>query len=93
MLDGVISCTAALAAARIAPNAKGYLLASHCSSEPAARLLLDELALVAPLQAGMHLGEGTGAVALMPLLDMACAVYAQAASFDASGLEAYRELS
>lgn len=93
VLDGVISCTAALAAARIAPNAKGYLLASHCSSEPAARLLLDELALVAPLQAGMHLGEGTGALALMPLLDMACAVYAQAASFDASGLEAYRELS
>ncbi|MDN0069845.1 nicotinate-nucleotide--dimethylbenzimidazole phosphoribosyltransferase [Collinsella ihumii] len=93
VLDGVISCTAALAAVRVAPELSGYLVASHCSSEPAARLLLDELRLCAPLQAGMHLGEGTGAMALLPLLDMALAVYDEAASFDACGMDAYRELS
>lgn len=93
VLDGVISCTAALAAVRVAPELSGYLVASHCSSEPAARLLLDELGLCAPLQAGMHLGEGTGAMALLPLLDMALAVYDEAASFDACGMDAYRELS
>ena len=93
VLDGVISCTAAAAACALRPDARDYLLASHCSSEPAARLLLGRLGLSAPLEAGMHLGEGTGAVALMPLLDQALAVYRDAATFDESGLDAYQELS
>ena len=44
------------------------------------------------ITAGMHLGEGTGAVAAMPLLDMACAVYHGCYTFDDGGIEAYQPL-
>ena len=60
LLDGVISCTAALCAARLCPNALGYLVGTHASSEPASQELLRELGIKAPLDAGMHLGEGAG---------------------------------
>ena len=89
VLDGLISCAAALAAARLAPACAGYLLASHEPSEPAAPALLTELGLRAPLRAGLHLGEGTGAVALMPLLDLALAVYRSAATFEDLAMDAY----
>ena len=55
LLDGVISCTAALCAARLCPNALGYLVGTHASSEPASQELLRELGIKAPLDAGMHL--------------------------------------
>lgn len=92
VLDGVISCVAALAAARLSPDVRGYLLASHISSEPAAHLLLQELGLDAAIKAGLHVGEGTGALALMSLLDLAGAVFTSCASFAASGIEPYQEL-
>lgn len=60
LLDGVISCTAALCAVRLCPNALGYLVGTHASSEPASQELLRELGIKAPLVAGMHLGEGAG---------------------------------
>ena len=53
-------------------------------------MLLDALGLQAPLHARMALGEGTGAVALFPLLDMALAVYQQDTTFEKIDLEAYR---
>lgn len=90
VLDGVISCVAALAAVRACPCARDYLIASHASSEPAARLLLRELALDAPLQAGMHLGEGAGAMAFLPLIDSALCVYREGKTFSATGMQAYR---
>lgn len=93
VLDGVISCAAALCAVRLCPDAVGSLLASHRSSEPASALLLGGLGLSAPLDARMHLGEGTGAVALMPLLDLALSVYRDGRTFDGCGMDAYRELS
>lgn len=92
VLDGVISCVAALLAVRIEPKVRGYLVASHTSSEPAARLLLDELSLVAPLEAGMHLGEGAGALAFLPLLDSTLAVYRSGRSFAETGIDAYEHL-
>lgn len=79
--DGVISCVAALLACKLAPAAKDYIFASHLSKEPAGKLLLDELGLTPCLTAGMHLGEGTGAVALMPVLDMAMGVYHRMSTF------------
>ena len=82
LLDGFISSVAALAAALLCPNAKDYMMASHASDEPAGTTVLDALELKPLLYAGMRLGEGTGAVAVMPLLDMALAVYQEGSSFD-----------
>ena len=65
------------------------MLAAHVSAEPAAARLLRELGLKPMISAGMRLGEGTGAVAALPLLDMALAVYDGMVTFDNIGMEAY----
>ena len=93
LLDGVISCAAALCAARLAENCKKALLASHLSSEPAAALLLKELELKAPISAGLHLGEGSGAVLALQLLKEVLAVYNSGHTFGHLGIEAYQHLS
>lgn len=92
ILDGAISGAAALAASRFAPQSRGFLLASHVSAEPCGPLVLEALGLQAPICAGLALGEGTGAVALLPLLDMALRVYYGEHSFASIGVEAYREI-
>ncbi|MBU5434726.1 nicotinate-nucleotide--dimethylbenzimidazole phosphoribosyltransferase [Pseudoflavonifractor sp. MSJ-37] len=93
LVDGFISAAAALCAVRLCPAAKDHLLASHVSAEPAGQRLLDELGLVPFLRAGMCLGEGTGAAAVMPLLDMALSVYREMATFDEIEVEAYQPLT
>ena len=65
------------------------VFASHCSTEPAARLVLEALGKVPLLTAGLHLGEGTGAVASIPLWDMALAVYRDCYSFTEGGITPY----
>lgn len=90
VVDGVISAVAALTAVRLQPLARQYLLPSHLSAEPAAGLICQELDLHPILHAQMRLGEGTGAVALFPLLDMAAAVYEHTATFADIGVGAYR---
>ena len=55
-------------------------------------LLMNELKLDPVIDAGMRLGEGTGAVAAMPLLDMANAVYGEMATFEDISVEAYKPL-
>jgi nicotinate-nucleotide--dimethylbenzimidazole phosphoribosyltransferase len=86
LIDGFISATAALVAARLCPNANAYMLPSHASAEPAAKYVLDELRVLPILQANMRLGEGTGAVAVLPLLDMALAVYRELMTFADIGM-------
>ena len=93
LVDGFISSVAALAAAPLCPACKDYMLGSHASEEPASRLVLSELGLRPFLYAGMRLGEGTGAVAVMPLLDMGLAVYREMATFEDTNIEAYQPLS
>lgn len=92
LIDGFISAAAALAAARIAPLAANFMLATHVSAEPAGRLLLDELGLKPFVTAGMCLGEGTGAVASIPLLDMALEVYTKMSTFQDIQIEDYKPL-
>ncbi len=92
VLDGVISCTAALAAVRLCPSVADCLIATHCSEEPASVLLLQELGKKAFITAGMHLGEGTGAAAGVALLDLALTPYREMATFDEIGVEAYKPL-
>ena len=89
LADGFISCVAALCAVRLCPAAAKAVFASHCSTEPAAKLVLDALNKKALITAGLHLGEGTGAVAAIPLWDMALAVYDGCYSFEEGGIEAY----
>lgn len=88
IMDGFISEVAALTAVRLCPSCRVALLASHLSTEPAARAVMAELELDPVLHAGMHLGEGTGAVCLIPLLDMALSLY-HGTTFDESGIDAY----
>ena len=89
VIDGVISAVAALAAARICPEAREYMLPSHMSREPAMVRIMDELQLQPILHADMALGEGTGAVAVIPLLEMALKVYHGTHTFDDLGMVAY----
>ncbi len=92
VIDGVISATAAMAAAAMCPLAKDYMLASHVSKEPAGALLLERLGKEAPLHCDMCLGEGTGALNLFPLLDTGLAVYHSMDDFGDWGMEAYQPL-
>ena len=92
VMDGFISCVAALIAQRICPNAGEYMIPSHVSREPAAHLILKELGKEAVLHAGMCLGEGTGAVALFSVLDLAEAVYNSMSTFGDINVEQYEEL-
>ena len=89
VIDGVISAAAALAARTICPESAGFMIASHVSKEPATGMILDALGLSPILHADMCLGEGTGAVALFPLLDLAAAVYHGMTTFGDNDIEEY----
>ena len=92
LIDGVISATAALLAKRLCPACGDYMLASHCSKEPAGQLVLEALGLRAPLQADMCLGEGTGAVAFLPVLQLALTVYYEMGTYAEAHIDNYIEL-
>lgn len=92
IIDGVISASAAALAVLINENARDYMLASHTSEEPAAKGLLEFIGVKAPINAGLRLGEGTGAAMLLPLLDAALAVYNSSHSFESLEMERYVEL-
>lgn len=88
--DGVISAVAALAAERLVPGVRQYILPSHKGREPASELILEELGLEPVLDAGLALGEGSGAVMLFGLLDMVMSVYRESATFEDIAVEQYR---
>ena len=90
LLDGMITLTAALCAVRICPECRFALLASHVSAEPSVQYVLRELALKAPIAADMRLGEGSGALMALSLLDMTLGVYQSGHTFEHLGIEAYR---
>ncbi len=92
LIDGLPSSVAALLAARLVPNCRAAMLPSHCSAEPVAKAILKELGLEALLFADMKLGEGTGAVCMLPLLDAALAVYHSSVQFRDTGIEQYQPL-
>ena len=85
VIDGVISAVAALCAYRLCPKSLDYMLPSHISAEPAFSLIMNELGLVPVLDAEMRLGEGTGAVCLIPILDMAISVYSDTITYSDLG--------
>ncbi len=90
LIDGLISSVAALTAQRLCPESRHAMLASHISAEPAGQLVLSALGVKPLICAGMHLGEGTGAVAALPLLDMAYAVYDRMVTYGDIDIERYQ---
>ena len=92
LIDGFISSAAALCAVRMVPETADYILASHCSGEPAGRMVLEELKLPYLIDAKMSLGEGSGAVAAIPLLEMGVNVYRKMSTFEEIKVEQYKEL-
>ncbi|MEV1332027.1 nicotinate-nucleotide--dimethylbenzimidazole phosphoribosyltransferase [Micromonospora costi] len=86
LLDGVIACSAALAAAAFAPDAVGAMVAGHRSAEPGATLALRRLGLEPLIDLGLRLGEGTGALLALPVVTGAVRVLHEVATFDAAGV-------
>lgn len=84
--DGFISTAAAALAVAIEPKVLGYIVAGHRSEEPGHQLLLDHLRLTPILSLGMRLGEGTGAVLAMPVIESALSLYTQMATFASAGV-------
>lgn len=91
-VDGFISSVAALLATRIAPACKPYIFPSHCSDEPAGRMVLDAMDMRPYILADMCLGEGTGAVIGFTIADYAFKAYWELPSFETTAFGTYEEL-
>ena len=89
VIDGFISSVAALVAERLAPGTREYMLASHIGKEQGMHYILDTLGLEPVIDGGLALGEGTGAVMLLPLLDMALTLYSEGLAFEETTVEQY----
>ena len=87
--DGVISAVAALTAERLCPGVREYVIPSHRGKEPASELLMRELQLTPVIDAGLALGEGTGAVMMFSLLDLAMTLYESGATFGDFAIDQY----
>ncbi|MBA2443473.1 MAG: nicotinate-nucleotide--dimethylbenzimidazole phosphoribosyltransferase [Rubrobacter sp.] len=86
VLDGVSSGAAALVARALAPDAPDYAFAGHLSAEPGAAAALEELGLEPLLDLRMRLGEGTGALLAVPVLQSAARVLGEMATFEDVGI-------
>ena len=73
LLDGYVVTASVLPLALAAPGALAHCRLGHCSAEPGHRRLVELLGLQPLLDLGMRLGEGSGAMAAVPLVRMACA--------------------
>lgn len=86
VIDGVISCAAALVVCRVAPDAKHWMVFGHQSVEPAQQAVFADLAVTPLIDLQMRLGEGSGAALAIPLIKLACALHAQMATFEQAGV-------
>lgn len=86
VVDGFIATAAALAAIRLAPAVRDYLIWGHRSAEQGHRLLLEGLDAKPLLELEMRLGEGTGAALACGLVEAAVRVYLEMATFESAGV-------
>lgn len=95
VVDGMVGQASALAALLMDPATADALVLSHVSSEPASRSLCDALGQrigdAPAICAGMHLGEGAGAVCMLGLLDAAFELFSRGTTFGELDMEAYRD--
>ncbi|MCI8284196.1 MAG: nicotinate-nucleotide--dimethylbenzimidazole phosphoribosyltransferase [Firmicutes bacterium] len=90
IIDGAISSAAAVLAKMLCPQCVDFMIPSHLGKEPAASYLMKMLELEPVIYGEMALGEGTGAVMMMSLLDIAASVYNRNMTFDDINMESYR---
>jgi nicotinate-nucleotide--dimethylbenzimidazole phosphoribosyltransferase len=86
LVDGFIATVAALVACRLQPALRGYLIFAHRSCEPGHDVALELLDAKPLLDLQLRLGEGTGAALAFPLLEAACRMLAEMATFDSAGV-------
>ncbi len=86
VVDGLISSAGALVAKNLAPDAVDYMIAAHRSVEPGHRYMLEELGLKPLLDLNLRLGEGTGAVLAMHLVETAARVIGRMLTFADAGV-------
>jgi nicotinate-nucleotide--dimethylbenzimidazole phosphoribosyltransferase len=86
VIDGFISTAAAALACAIKPEVKEFLFAGHISQEPGHRVLLDYMGLDPIVNLGMRLGEGTGAVLAMMLIEAAVSMFNEMSTFSSAGV-------
>ena len=86
VIDGFISAVAALCAVRLCPSVKNYLIPSHESYELGYRLAMDAMELKPLFLLGMRLGEGSGCPLAFQVLEAACAIINDMATFDEAGI-------
>jgi nicotinate-nucleotide--dimethylbenzimidazole phosphoribosyltransferase len=86
VIDGFISTASAAIAFAIEPRVRSYLFAGHQSEEPGHQALLEYIGLKPILSLNMRLGEGTGAVLAMPIIESAVCLYNEMATFTSAGV-------
>jgi len=86
IIDGFITTAAAMIAVAIKPEAKEFIIPSHLSGEQGHRLMLEHLGIEPMLHLSMRLGEGTGAVLAIQLMEAATKIANEMASFDEAGV-------
>ncbi len=87
VIDGFISAVAALCAFRLCPNAAQYFVPSHASFEIGYQLAMDAMGLQPIFYLGMRLGEGSGCPLAFQVLEAACAIINDMATFDQAGID------
>ena len=87
VIDGFISAVAALCAYKLCPEAVGYFIPSHASYEIGYKLAMDAMDLEPMFLLGMRLGEGSGCPLAFEILDAACAIMNEMATFDQAGID------
>jgi len=93
VVDGFIAGSAVLVAARLAPAVLTRCVFAHCSAEAGHALMLRTLDATPLLHLGLRLGEGSGAALAWPLLESACRLLNDMASFDAAGVSRQVDLA
>jgi nicotinate-nucleotide--dimethylbenzimidazole phosphoribosyltransferase len=86
VVDGFISSAAALVALRLQPGIEDYLFFSHCSAEAGHRVFFSQLGMKPLLDLGLRLGEGTGAILAVGLIESAIRIYNEMATFSSAGV-------
>jgi len=86
VIDGFISAVAALCAFKLCPNAVHYFIPSHASYEIGYKLAMDAMKLEPLFLLGMRLGEGSGCPLAFQILDAACAIINDMATFEQAGI-------
>ena len=88
VVDGYISCVAALSAAKLAPNAVNFMFGSHLSKEQGYKIAAEAIGLDPYFDLGMRLGEGSGCPISFNIIETACAAMSGMATFEEGAIDA-----